>query len=100
MAEIHDMTTDGQGSTSRYDTAGGQDSAKSASRNFAQRRQQEISTSPAVSHNDMMQSHYEERAVASESAWEAARADAEPPREISADELADRLIARKFTPWK
>ncbi|MFE5615488.1 hypothetical protein [Streptomyces sp. NPDC056524] len=67
MAEFHDMTTGGQGSTSRFETAGQQDPTESASRNHAARRRREIAESyAAVSHNDVMQGVYEERAAQKE----------------------------------
>ncbi|MFD3536278.1 hypothetical protein [Streptomyces sp. NPDC058664] len=63
----HDMNTGGRGSTSRGDTAGGQDPTDTASRNHAAMRRRQIAESAAaVSHNDMMADHYAERAAARE----------------------------------
>ncbi|WP_327168525.1 hypothetical protein [Streptomyces subrutilus] len=60
----HDMNTSGRGSTSRADTAGGQDPTDTASRNHAAMRQRQIAESAAaVSHNDVMAEHYAERAI-------------------------------------
>src|SRR5689334_20942987 len=71
------MTTGGQGSTSRLETAGAQDPTESASRNHAARRRREIAESyAAVSHNDAMQSIYEERAARKEAEQREADRDA------------------------
>ncbi|MFH9735085.1 hypothetical protein [Streptomyces sp. NPDC017260] len=66
MAEAHDMTQGGQGSTSRFNTAGNQDPTESASRNLAARRREQIAGMLTPSHNDMMAEHYEERAARKE----------------------------------
>ncbi|MEU2114120.1 hypothetical protein ABZ567_00380 [Streptomyces sp. NPDC016459] len=63
----HDVNTGGRGSTSRGDTAGGQDPTESASRNHAAMRRRQIAESAAaVSHDDAMQDVYAERAARKE----------------------------------
>ncbi|MFD0074493.1 hypothetical protein ACFVIY_18875 [Streptomyces sp. NPDC127166] len=61
VPEIHDMTTDGQGSNSRLNTARMQgDSTENADRLIRERR---AAAATAVSHNDKMQRHYAEMAA-------------------------------------
>ncbi|OCC07524.1 hypothetical protein [Streptomyces sp. PTY087I2] len=60
--ELHDMTTGGQGSNSRLNSARMQQgSAENADRLLAERR-----SSSAVSHSDMAAEHYAERAARKE----------------------------------
>ncbi|MFG2815730.1 hypothetical protein [Streptomyces sp. NPDC048410] len=66
MAQAWDMTTEGQGSTSRHDTAGGQDPAASAARNHAAQRRQQMAESLRPTHNDLMAEHYAEKAAVRE----------------------------------
>lgn len=61
MTEAHDMTTEGQGSNSRLNTARmQQDSPENADRLLAERR---AATAAAESHDDKMQEHYAEMAA-------------------------------------
>ncbi|WP_143626277.1 hypothetical protein [Streptomyces viridosporus] len=88
----HDMTTPGDGSTSRLNSARMQQgSTENADRLITERRAE----SPAVSHNDMMAEHYAER----NAAREAERADVEPPADFDAEELAARIFNRIHAPW-
>ncbi|MFD3545265.1 hypothetical protein ACFWUW_06525 [Streptomyces sp. NPDC058655] len=73
----HDMNTGGRGSTSRGDTAGGQDPTDSASRNHAAMRRRQIAeAAAAVSHNDAMQDVYAERSARKEAEQREAEEDA------------------------
>ncbi|WKV72735.1 hypothetical protein AW27_015075 [Streptomyces sp. PCS3-D2] len=91
-----DITTEGQGSTSRLNTARMQQgSTGNVDRLLTEHR----AASSAVSHNDMMLSVYEERALKHEAELEAVRAKGEPVAEIDPEELAARIFNRIHAPW-
>ncbi|WP_405892435.1 hypothetical protein OG612_18640 [Streptomyces sp. NBC_01527] len=96
MAEFHDMTTPGQGSNSRLNSARMQQgSPDNADRLLAERR----TFSLAGRHNDAMQDVYAERAAAREAALEEVRESSETPDEIDPEDLAARIFNRIHAPW-